>query len=186
MQVFETDRGRVAINVCYDVEFPELARIAADRGAQILFVPFNTDVRTGYLRVRLCAQARCIENHMYAAISGCVGNLPFVGNADIHYAQSGLFTPADIPFSRDAVAAECQPNIETLIIHDVDLELLKRHRQTGTVQNWNDRRLDLYAVSYEDDGATRVVGAPPGGSHPDSGRRGETPREASPGPPRAS
>jgi predicted amidohydrolase len=159
MNVFDTDRGRVAINVCYDVEFPELARIAADKGAQILFVPFNTDVRSGYLRVRLCAQARCIENHLYTAISGCIGNLPFVENADIHYAQSGLFTPADIPFSRDAVAAECQPNIETLIIHDVDLELLKRHRQSGTVQNWNDRRKDIYSVTYTEEGSElRVVG----------------------------
>jgi len=162
MNVFDTDRGRIAINVCYDVEFPELARIAADKGAQILFVPFNTDVRSGYLRVRLCAQARCIENHLYAAISGCIGNLPFVENADIHYAQSGLFTPADIPFSRDAVAAECQPNIETLIIHDVDLELLKRHRQSGTVQNWNDRRLDIYGVTYDDETGARVVGEKPG------------------------
>jgi len=160
MRVFDTDRGRIAINVCYDVEFPELARIAADKGAQILFVPFNTDVRSGYLRVRLCAQARCIENHIYAAISGCVGNLPFVENADIHYAQSGLFTPADIPFSRDAVAAECQPNIETLIIHDLDLELLKRHRQSGTVQNWNDRRLDLYSVTYQEGNESYTAGEP--------------------------
>ncbi len=158
VEVFDTDRGPIAINVCYDVEFPELARIAADKGGQILFVPFNTDMRAGYLRVRLCAQARCIENHMYAAISGCIGNLPFVENADIHYAQSGIFTPADIPFARDAVAAECQPNIETLLIHDLDLELLKRHRQSGTVQNWNDRRRDLYGVTYRDEGGDRVVG----------------------------
>lgn len=106
VEVFDTDCGRVAIQICYDVEFPELARIAAKKGAQILFVPFNTDERFGYLRVRNCAMARCIENHVYTVLSGCVGNLPQVANADIHYAQSGIFTPADIPFSRDAVAAE--------------------------------------------------------------------------------
>ncbi len=161
LEVFDTDRGRIAINVCYDVEFPELARIAADQGAQLLFVPFNTDMRSGYLRVRLCSQARCIENHLYAAISGCIGNLPFVENADIHYAQSGIFTPADIPFARDAVAAECQPNVETLLIHDLDLELLKRHRQSGTVQNWKDRRRDIYGVTYRDANGERVVGAQP-------------------------
>jgi predicted amidohydrolase/ribosomal protein S18 acetylase RimI-like enzyme len=159
LEVFDTDRGRIAINVCYDVEFPELARIASDKGAHLLFVPFNTDMRAGYLRVRLCAQARCIENHMYTAISGCIGNLPFVENADIHYAQSGIFTPADIPFALDAVAAECQPNIETLLIHDLDLELLKRHRQSGTVQNWKDRRTDLYTLAYRDEDGQRVVGA---------------------------
>jgi predicted amidohydrolase/ribosomal protein S18 acetylase RimI-like enzyme len=156
LHVFETDRGRIAINLCYDVEFPELARIAADKGASLLFVPFNTDERYGYLRVRYCAQARCIENHMYTAIAGCVGNLPFVENADIHYAQSGIFTPSDIPFPRDAVAAECTPNIETVIIHDVDVELLKRQRESGTVTNWLDRRPDLYSLRYRQ-GETEVV-----------------------------
>ncbi len=148
VEVFETDRGKVSIQLCYDVEFPELARIAAAKGAQILFVPFNTSDRDGYLRVRICAQARCIENHLYAALSGCTGNLPFVDNADVHYAQSGIFTPADVPFARDAVAAECTPNIETLVVRDVDIEQLRRHRLRGTVQNWNDRRTDLYRVQY--------------------------------------
>lgn len=152
VEVFDTDCGKVAIQICYDIEFPETTRIAAKKGAQILFVPFNTDTRHGYLRVRHCAQARCIENHVYVAISGCTGNLPFVENADIHYAQSGIYTPADIEFSRDGVAAECTPNTETMIIHDLDVDLLGHHRESGSVQNWNDRRTDLYHVSYVDDG----------------------------------
>lgn len=149
-RVFDTDRGRVSIQICYDLEFPELGRMAAANGAKIIFVPFNTDNRDGYLRVRYCAQSRCVENQLYVAISGCVGNLPFVENADIHYAQSGIFTPADFSFARDGVAAECTPNIETLIVHDVDLELLRRHRRAGTVQHWNDRRSDLYRLRYKD------------------------------------
>lgn len=149
VEVFETDRGKVSIQICYDVEFPELTRIAAAKGAQIVFVPFNTNDRDGYLRVRTCAQARCIENHVYAVVSGCTGNLPFVENADVHYAQSGIFTPADVPFARDGVAAECTPNIETLVVRDVDIEQLRRHKLRGTVQNWNDRRKDLYRVRYK-------------------------------------
>jgi predicted amidohydrolase len=157
LEVFDTDRGRIAINICYDVEFPELARIAADQGAQLLFVPFNTDMRSGYLRVRLCSQSRCIENHLYAAISGCIGNLPFVENADIHYAQSGIFTPVDVEFARDGVAAECNPNVETMIIHDLDFELLRHHRGEGSTQNWNDRRKELYKIVYDEDGKPREV-----------------------------
>jgi predicted amidohydrolase len=109
----------------------------------------HTRLRIPYLRVRLCAQARCIENHLYVVIAGCTGNLPFVENADIHYAQSGIFTPADIAFARDGIAAECEPNIETIVMHDVDLELLRRHRYTGATQNWNDRRRDLYEVRFK-------------------------------------
>ncbi|MEQ8821390.1 MAG: GNAT family N-acetyltransferase [Sumerlaeia bacterium] len=152
VEVFDTDCGRIAIQICYDVEFPEMTRIAVKKGAQIIFCPFNTDSRHGYLRVRNCAMARCIENHVYVAVSGCTGNLPFVANADIHYAQSAIFTPADIPFSRDGIAAECTPNIETVVMQDLDIELLRRHRYRGTTQNWRDRRRDIYEVRYKEDG----------------------------------
>lgn len=157
VEVFETDRGRIAIAVGYDVEFPELVRVAAKNGAQILFVPFNTDERHGYLRIRYCSLARCIENHLYVAISGCVGRLPFVDNADIHYAESAIFTPADIPFSRDAIAAESTANVETIVMHDVDLELLRRHRYVGTTQNWNDRRRELFQLRYAEGGELKDV-----------------------------
>lgn len=57
--------------------------------------PFNTNERSGYLRVRHCAHAHCIENHVYVVLAGCTGNLPQVDNADIHYAQSAVLTPSD-------------------------------------------------------------------------------------------
>ncbi len=146
LSVFDTDRGKVSIQICYDVEFPELARLATERGAQILFVPFCTDNRQGYLRVRYCAQARAVENQIYVITSGCTGNLPSVGNLDINYSQSAIFTPSDFPFATDAIAGECQANLETVVVADVDLELLRRNRLGGTVRNWADRRTDLYQV----------------------------------------
>lgn len=146
IDVFDTDRGKVAINICYDVEFPEMGRIVTEKGAQIIFVPFCTDNRQGYLRVRYCAQARAVENQVYVVTSGVTGNLPSVDNMDVNYAQSGIFTPSDFPFSRDGIAGECQANIETLVIADVDLEVLRRNRLDGTVRTWRDRRRDLYEV----------------------------------------
>jgi predicted amidohydrolase/GNAT superfamily N-acetyltransferase len=146
IEVFETDRGKINIQICYDIEFPELSRIAVAKGAEIIFIPFCTDERYGYLRVRQCAQARCIENGVYAVMAGNVGNLPFVENMDIQYAQSGIFTPSDFMFSRDAIAAECTPNVETVVLQDVDLELLKRYKSQGSTLNWFDRRQDLYEV----------------------------------------
>ncbi len=150
IRVFDSDHGRVAILVGYDVEFPELVRIAIQQGARILFVPFNVSDRSGYLRVRYCVQARCIENHVYAATAGVIGNLPFVQSADVHYAQSGIYTPCDVQFARDGIAAECTPNIEMILVQDLDLELLRRHRQTGTELNWQDRRQDVYSVLYKE------------------------------------
>ena len=78
VKVFDTDCGKIGLLICYDVEFPELSRILADQGMQILFVPFMTDTQNGYIRVRTCAQARAIENECYVAIAGSVGNLPRV------------------------------------------------------------------------------------------------------------
>ncbi|MCB9898503.1 MAG: bifunctional GNAT family N-acetyltransferase/carbon-nitrogen hydrolase family protein [Planctomycetes bacterium] len=150
VEVFDTDRGKIAILICYDIEFPELARVATAKGAKIIFVPFNTDERYSYLRVRHCAQARAIENQIYTAIAGCAGIVPFVDNADLHYAQCGIFTPSDFPFARDAVASESMPNIETIVVHDVDLELLRKNRQSGTVRPWTDRMREIYSVKYED------------------------------------
>ena len=151
LDVFDTDCGKIGIVVCYDVEFPELVRMATAKGARVLFVPYNTNDRYGHNRVRHCAQARTIENHIYVVTAGCVGNLPFVENADTHYAQSGIFTPSDVQFARDGVAIEASPNLETVLVHDVDLEELRRHRRAGTVQNWNDRRTDLYRVVWTEE-----------------------------------
>jgi predicted amidohydrolase/ribosomal protein S18 acetylase RimI-like enzyme len=146
IEVFDTDCGKIAIQICYDIEFPEMARIATERGARIIFTPFCTEDRQGYLRVRYCAQARAVENQIYTIIAGTVGNLPEVQNMDIQYAQSGIFTPSDFSFPRDGIADECSPNVETVIIADVDLELLKRHRRSGSVVQLRDRREDLYEV----------------------------------------
>ncbi|MBC7914629.1 MAG: GNAT family N-acetyltransferase [Pyrinomonadaceae bacterium] len=146
IQVFDTDCGKIGILICYDVEFPELSRIYADQGMQILFVPFLTDTQNGYTRVRHCAQARAIENECYVAIAGCVGNLPKVNNMDIQFAQSAVFTPSDFAFPTNAVKAETTPNTEMMLVVDVDLHLLDELHHFGTVKILKDRRKDLYEV----------------------------------------
>jgi predicted amidohydrolase/ribosomal protein S18 acetylase RimI-like enzyme len=146
IRVFDTDCGKIAILICYDVEFPELARIVTEKGANIIFTPFCTDERQGYLRVRYCAQARAVENQIYTVIAGTVGNLTHVENMDIQYAQSAIFTPSDFSFARDGIMAECTPNIEMVIVGDLDLELLKRSRKSGTVTLLSSRRDDLYEL----------------------------------------
>ncbi len=149
LKVFQTDVGKIGILICYDVEFPELSRVLADQGMQILLVPYWTDTKNGYLRIRRCAQARAIENECYVAISGSVGNLPKVENMDIQYSQSAIFTPSDFAFPHDAVAAEATPNTEMALLADVDLDLLKELRNHGSVRNLESRRKDLYSVTWK-------------------------------------
>ncbi|UZD64034.1 MULTISPECIES: bifunctional GNAT family N-acetyltransferase/carbon-nitrogen hydrolase family protein [Marinobacter] len=149
-QVFDTDSGRVAIMICYDIEFPELGRIAAAEEVDIICVPFWTDTKNGYLRVRHCAQARAIENECYVVITGSVGNLPKVENLDVQYAQSSVFSPSDFAFPHDAVMAETTPNTEMIMFSDLDLEKLTLVRAEGSVTNLKDRRTDLYTLHTND------------------------------------
>jgi predicted amidohydrolase len=157
VEVFDTAKGRIAILICYDIEFPELARIATAKGADVIFVPFNTDLRSGYLRVRSCAQARCIEDNTYCVLAGAVGHLVGVPGSDQHYAQSCVLTPSDLPFPRDGIAAEADPGSETMLVQDLDLGLIRRSRTGLTVRTWVDRRPDLYRLTYFGDGGEQSI-----------------------------
>ena len=150
IKTFDTDAGKIGILICYDSEFPELSRLLADEGMDILFVPFLTDTQNGYSRVRNCAQARAIENECYVAIAGSVGNLPKVHNMDIQFAQSMVFTPCDFAFPANGIKAEATPNTEMILIADVDIDLLRELNQHGSVRNLKDRRKDLFELKKRD------------------------------------
>ncbi len=152
LKTFNTDCGKIGILICYDVEFPELSRILADEGMNILFVPFLTDTQNGYSRVRNCAQAIAIENECYVAIAGSVGNLPKVHNMDIQYAQSMVFTPCDFSFPTNGIKAEATPNTEMILIADVDIDMLRELNQFGSVRNLKDRRTDIYSIIRKNEG----------------------------------
>ena len=146
IKTFDTDCGKIGVLICYDSEFPELSRILADEGMDILFIPFLTDTQNGYSRVRHCAQARAIENECYVAIAGSVGNLPKVHNMDIQFAQSMVFTPCDFSFPANGIKAEATTNTEMILIADVDIDLLRELNQFGSVRNLKDRRTDIFEL----------------------------------------
>lgn len=146
--VIATDCGPIGLMICYDSEFPELARRLVDQGAAILFVPYCTDDRRGHLRVRYCCAARAVENQCYVVTAGVTGNLPNVFNMDIHHAESAILTPCDFPFARDGIAAEVTPNAEGMAIADLSLAGLMKARESGAVRNLADRRDDLYRVEW--------------------------------------
>ncbi|MCP5268111.1 MAG: carbon-nitrogen hydrolase family protein [Zoogloeaceae bacterium] len=143
LHLFQTDYGAVSILICYDIEFPELARQVCEAGADILFVPSSTDDRQGFYRVRYCAQARAIENQVYVAMTSTVGNLPVEG-LGMHYGQASIMTPSDFPFSRDGIAAEGVVNMEQVVIADVDLDALTQNRLNGTTIPLYDKRREIY------------------------------------------
>lgn len=143
LRVFDTPFGRISILICYDIEFPELARMVCEQGADIIFVPSCTDDRQGFWRVRYCCHARAIENQIYVAVTGTVGNLAVEG-LGLHFGQAAIITPSDFPFARDGIAAEGVANMEQIVIADVDLGKLVNNRVNGTTIPLYDKRLDVY------------------------------------------
>lgn len=148
LKVFDTPYGRISILICYDIEFPELSRMVCEQGADIIFVPSCTDDRQGFWRVRYCCHARAIENQVYVAVTGTVGNLAVEG-LGLHFGQAAIITPSDFPFARDGIAAEGVMNMEQIVIADVDLSKLVSNRVNGTTIPLYDKRIDVYDNSVE-------------------------------------
>lgn len=146
LKIIQTPKARVGILICYDSEFPEAARYLTDNGAEIIFVPYCTDDRQGYQRVRICSQARAVENQVYVVTTGVIGNLPSVPAMDIHYGRAGVFTPSDFEHARDGVKAEGDSNVEMLLVTDLDIGDLYRSRTNGSVTLLQDRRRDLFTL----------------------------------------
>jgi predicted amidohydrolase len=147
LNIIETIWGRLAILTCYDIEFPELARMAADSGVELILCPSYTDTAAGYYRVRLCTQARAIENQLFVALSGMVGSLtedrPQIDNG---YCQAGLFTPCDVPFTENGILAAGELNEDSYVIAQFDFAMLQQNRKQGNVAPFYDRRTDFYNV----------------------------------------
>lgn len=144
LQVFETEKGTIAMLTCYDIEFPEIVRIAKAKGADVIFCPSCTDDRHGFHRVRYTSHARAIENQVYVVVTGTVGSLSTVDFMRANFGQAAILTPNDIPFPPRGILAEGEINQDMIITADLDLDLLYEVREKGSVTTWRDRRTDLY------------------------------------------
>jgi predicted amidohydrolase len=142
--IFDTEKGRIAILTCYDIEFPEIVRIAKAKGADVIFCPSCTDDRHGFHRVRYTSHARAVENQVYVVLTGTVGSLPTVDFMRANFGQAAVITPNDIPFPPKGILAEGELNNDMIVTADLDLSLLYQVRECGSVTTWRDRRTDLY------------------------------------------
>ena len=146
LRVFDAPFGKFAIQICFDVEFPEPARLLAAAGVDTIFVPFSTDDEAAYLRVRYSAHARAIENVIYLALSGSCGNLSRP-NYLLNYGRSAIITPSDFGFPPRGVGAEASPHEQTVAIADLDYALLDHARQAGSVLPLRELRRDVYELT---------------------------------------
>jgi len=135
LRVFDTQLGKLAVNICYDAEFPLLARACVEAGADVLLVPSCTDSLHGYWRVRLGAQARALEGQCYAVQSPTVGDAAWSPAVDINRGAAGIYGPPDRGMPADGVLATGVEGVSQWVFADVDIALIASLRADGGVLN---------------------------------------------------
>lgn len=144
LKVFETALGRIAINICYDSEFPLLARAQAEAGAEIILVPSCTDTLAGYYRVKVGAQARALENQCYVVQSPIVGEAAWSPAVDVNIGAAGIYGPPDRGFPDDGVLVQGPLNEPCWVYGEIDPEQVRRVRGEGAVfpfRHWPESRV---------------------------------------------
>jgi predicted amidohydrolase len=138
LKVFDTACGRIGINICYDAEFPLLARLQVAAGADLILVPSCTDTRAGWHRVRIGSRARALENQCFVAQSPTVGDAPWSAAVDRNTGAAAVFAPVDYGFPDDGVVAQGEPDRPQWVYADLDLAALAQVRRNGQVFNYRD------------------------------------------------
>lgn len=135
LRVFDTALGRIGVLICYDSEFPLLARAQIQAGAQLLLVPSCTDSLHGYWRVRLAAQARALEGQCYVVQATLVGNADWSPAIDINRGAAGIFGPPDGAFPDDGIVALGPLDAGQWLCGEIDLARVGSLQGSGAVLN---------------------------------------------------
>ena len=135
LRVFNTALGRIGVLICYDSEFPLLARAQIEAGAQLLLVPSCTDSLHGYWRVRLAAQARALEGQCYALQAPLVGSADWSPAIDMNRGAAGIFGPPDGAFPDDGVVALGPLDAGQWLFGEIDLARVGAVQGSGAVLN---------------------------------------------------
>jgi predicted amidohydrolase len=138
LRVFETALGKLAVLICYDSEFPLLARAAVEAGADAILVPSCTERVSGYHRVRTGSQARALENTIVTVQSPTVGDAPWSPAVDFNVGAAGIYVPPEHGVSDTGVVAEGTLNHPMWVHAEVDLATLRRLRTSGEMRNFGD------------------------------------------------
>lgn len=138
LKIFDTPYGKIAIAICYDSEFPLLARKQVEAGANLILVPSCTDTLAGYNRVRIGCQARALENQCYVVQSALVGNAPWSEAVDVNIGAAAIYTPVDRGFPDDGVLAMGKLNDLQWVVADISLSACATVREQGQVINYKD------------------------------------------------
>ncbi len=133
--VFDTSVGCFGIAMCYDAEFPLIARAMSDAGAAVVLVPSCTDSMRGYHRVRTGCQARALENQLFVVQSPTVGEALWSPAVATNMGAAGVYGPPDVGFPEDGIVACGTVNEAQWLFAELDLTAISRVRLDGAVLN---------------------------------------------------
>jgi predicted amidohydrolase len=136
LQLFQTPLGKIGIVICYDSEFPLLARNLVEAGAEILLVPSCTDSFAGFTRVRVGAMARALENQCIVVHAPTVGDCDFCPAVDENIGSAAIYGPPDRGFPASGIFAETALNAPGWAIAEVSLAAVHEVRRDGGVLNY--------------------------------------------------
>jgi predicted amidohydrolase len=138
LKCFNTEFGKIAINICYDSEFPMLARKQVEAGANLILVPSCTDTLAGYHRVKIGCQARALENQCFVVQSPTVGDAPWSEAVDVNIGAAAIYTPVDRGFPDNGVLAVGELNAVQWVFAEISLVACTQIRSQGQVFNFRD------------------------------------------------
>ena len=138
IKYFETDYGRIAINICYDSEFPLLVRQQVQSGANLILVPSCTDTLAGYHRVKIGCQARALENQCFVVQACLVGKAPWSEAVDVNIGAAAIYTPVDRGFPDNGILSSGELDVVQWVFADLSLADIETVRNQGQVFNFRD------------------------------------------------
>lgn len=146
LKCFDTDFGRIAINICYDSEFPLLTRKQVEMGANLILVPSCTDTVAGFHRVKIGCQARALENQCYVVQAALVGDASWSPAVDVNIGAAGIYTPVDYGFPDNGILASGEFNKPQWVYAEIDLQNCEKVRVEGQVFNYRDWALQAEKI----------------------------------------
>ena len=146
LKCFDTEYGKIAINICYDSEFPLLARKQVEAGCILILVPSCTDTVAGFNRVKIGCQARALENQCYVVQASLVGNAPWSEAVDVNVGAAAIYTPVDRGFPDNGILSVGVFNEVQWVVAEISPSACATVREQGQVFNHRDWPLQVALV----------------------------------------
>ncbi|MCX7105710.1 MAG: carbon-nitrogen hydrolase family protein [Methylococcales bacterium] len=147
IKYFNTVFGKIAINICYDSEFPLIARQQVESGCVLILVPSCTDTVAGYHRVKIGCQARALENQCYVVQASLVGDASWSEAVDVNVGAAAIYTPVDRGFPDNGILSVGIFNAVQWVMGTISPQACETVRVNGQVFNYRDWPKHMNLVS---------------------------------------